>query len=247
MPFISINALLWVLCAVHVIRTGRPYYWFMIISVPVIGPVVYFVMELLPELSHDPGMHRATQRVLRRIDPERERKRIEQQLALADTPKNRLALAQESARIGDWVNASNLYQSCLNGIYANDPAIMLAFAAARFQLGDCANARRVLDDLIKANPKFTSHEGHLLYARVLEGLQDIDSARSEYEAVVRGYPGEEARAHYGLFLKAQGRPDEARHMFEQILARARLAPRHYRRAQKSWLDLAQAELKQLSA
>ena len=245
MPVISINALIWVLCVVHIIRTGRPFYWFMVISVPLIGPLVYFAVELLPEMSRDPGVHRATQKVLRKIDPERERKRIEHQLQIADTPKNRLALAQESLRMGDYVNASDLFQSCLTGIYAHDPLIMLGFAQARFGMGDFANARQLLEELIAKNPNFKSQQGHLLYARVLEGLKDTAAARAEYEAVVKGYAGEEARARFALFLKDQGRPDEARQLFEQMLARARLAPRHYRREQKQWLNLAHAELQAL--
>jgi hypothetical protein len=47
---------------------------------------------------------------------------------------------------------------------------------------------------------------------------------------------------YAQLLKAQGRQDEARKVAQDLLEEARIAPAHYRRAQKNWLDLAQRML-----
>jgi hypothetical protein len=53
------------------------------------------------------------------------------------------------------------------------------------------------------------------------------------------YPGAEAAARYAQLLKAQGQPDEARKVARELLEQARIAPAHYRKAQRSWLDMAQ--------
>ena len=53
------------------------------------------------------------------------------------------------------------------------------------------------------------------------------------------YPGAEAGARYAQLLKSQGQPDEARKVAQEMLEAARIAPEHYRRAQKEWLDIAE--------
>jgi len=40
-------------------------------------------------------------------------------------------------------------------------------------------------------------------------------------------------------LTSKGRTDEAQKIVRELLERARIAPAHYRRAQKTWLDAAQ--------
>ena len=242
MPILGIGAVIWALCAIHVVRTGRPYYWIAIISVPVIGPLAYFLLEMLPDLRRDPSVHRATSKVMKSFDPERQKRYLAERLEAADTPANRLALARECLELGDFANASDLFSSCLAGVYRDDPAILLGFAQARFGLRDYGNTLKVLDDLIAAHPDFRSHEGHFLYAKALEALGRQDDALREYAALVQGYPGEEARVRYGQLLKAAGRAGEARGVFETVLNRTRVAPAYYRREQQAWIEAAKREL-----
>ena len=40
-------------CAVHVVRTGRNYYWiYIVVFVPVVGMAAYFIAEMLPDLMN---------------------------------------------------------------------------------------------------------------------------------------------------------------------------------------------------
>jgi len=96
--------------------------------------------------------------------------------------------------------------------------------------------------LIAANPGFRSADGHLLFARTVEDTADAAEAIHEYEAVVQGYPGEEARARFGLLLKRQGEHARARDVFQEILDRSDAAPRYYQREQRDWIDVARREL-----
>jgi hypothetical protein len=116
---------------------------------------------------------------------------------------------------------------------------MLGIARAQFGKGDPAGARTTLDDLIRANPDFKSPEGHLLYARALESEGNTQKAIDEYRVLASSYPGAEAAVRYAQLLKSQGRADEAQKVAQELLEQAKIAPAHYRRAQKSWLDAAQ--------
>ena len=242
-PLLLLTYALQIACCVHVVRTGRPLYWvFILLVFPFLSVIVYFIAEILPDLRHNPSARRTVRNVRNRIDPERDRRDAAKLLKASDTPENRRRLAEESLRSGDYAHAAELYEQALKGLYASDPDLMLGLAKAQFGLGESAKARATLDALIAANPSFRSADGHLLYARAVEDTSDAAAAIHEYEAVVQGYPGEEARARFGLLLKRQGEHTRARNVFQEILDRSEAAPRYYQREQRDWIEVAKREL-----
>lgn len=246
MPLIGLSLVVTILCAVHVVRSGRPLYWIWLLLIgSYLAAAVYFFVAILPDLRNDPRSRKATAKVLDAIDPERQRRRIREQLELADTTDNRRALAEECLRLGDHRNAADLYRSILKGLYATDPLFMLGLAQAQAGDGDYAAARATLEALIKANPDFRSPDGHLLYARCLDELGEHDAALEEYEVLARSYPGEQARLRYANLLRRRERTGEAHAVLEDMLRRARVAPRYYRDKESEWLDAARRELADL--
>jgi len=244
MPVLLIvSVLLQFFCLVHMVRTGRPHWWLWVIVIgSYLGVAVYIFTQVLPELGNDPTSRRLVRNVRDRIDPERQRRHIAQQLDIADTVENRRRLAEESLRLGDHANAAELYQSVLKGIYATDPAFLLGLAKSQAGMHQYAAARDTLDTLIAANPQFRSDDGHFLYARCLEELGEHQRALEEYEVLASSYPGEEPRLRYGLLLQQLQRPADARRVFEDMLKRARAAPKYYRRKEQAFLDAAQKAL-----
>ncbi|HEU4665235.1 MAG TPA: tetratricopeptide repeat protein [Dokdonella sp.] len=232
-----------ILCAIHVVRSGRPLYWIWLLLIgSYLAVAVYVFIAVLPDLRNDPRSRTAARRVLETIDPERRRRAIRERLELADTTDNRRALAEECLRLGDCGNAAELYASVLEGMYATEPQFMLGLAQAQAGAGDFAAARATLDALIAANPAFRSADGHLLYARCLEELGEHDAALAEYEVLARSYPGEQARYRYANLLRRRDRAADARTVLQDMLKRARLAPRYYRRKEREWLDAAKRDL-----
>jgi hypothetical protein len=116
---------------------------------------------------------------------------------------------------------------------------MLGLAQAQFGKGDAAGARATLDELIRLNPDFRSPVGHLLYARALETEGNVHKALEEYRALANSYPGAEAAVRYAQLLQKQGERAEAQRVARELLEQARIAPGHYRRAQRTWLEAAQ--------
>lgn len=119
--------------------------------------------------------------------------------------------------------------------------ILLALAQAQFAASDYRAAIATLDYLREKNPSFRSADGHLIYARALEDSDATERALEEYAALVNYYPGAEARVRQAIFLKKLGRVDDARTLFDAVLSDARLAPKHFQRSQREWLDLAARE------
>ena len=60
MPYFGVTLAMEVLLIVHVIKTGRPYYWiYIVLLIPIAGAVAYILVEALPDLAQS----RAGQRV----------------------------------------------------------------------------------------------------------------------------------------------------------------------------------------
>ena len=241
-PILLLSILLQIGCGVHVVRTGRPLYWIFILLIgSYIGVLVYLLAQVLPDLQRSRGANRALGRVRDRIDPGRRTRAASRDLEIADTLDNRRRLAERRLADGDYAGAEALYREALRGLYATDPTLMLGLAQAQFHRGEPAAARDTLDALIAANPTFRSHDGHLLYARAVEACDDFDAAAEEYEALVQDYPGEEPRVRYAGLLQRHGRQDKAQALYAETLRRVDLAPAHYRREQREWVDIARRE------
>jgi hypothetical protein len=130
MPVLIILELgLQMLCAAHVVRTHRPYYWiFIILAFPLLGSIAYAVAEILPEFLHS----KQARNVVKLIDPDRDYRTLVEQLDTADTADNRRALAEECLRRGEAERAVLLYEASLTGAHKDDPTLMFGLARALF-------------------------------------------------------------------------------------------------------------------
>ena len=78
-----------------------------------------------------------------------------------------------------------------------------------------------------------------LYHVALESEGNIQKALEEYRVVVGSFPGAEAAVRYAQLLKEQGQREESQKVVRELLQQARIAPGHYRRAQREWLEAAE--------
>ncbi|GMU44232.1 MAG: tetratricopeptide repeat protein [Xanthomonadales bacterium] len=240
----GLSVLLQFLCLVHMVRSGRPYWWTWIIVVgSFLGVGVYLLTQVLPDLQQNPHARRAARGLHRRLDPTRELRRLRDELARADTVQNRLQLAGEFSQLGEHAEAEGILRECLKGLHASDADILLALAQAQFAQGKAEATVATLNALKAANPDFRSADGHLLYARALEALDRAQDALAEYAVLDDSYPGEEARVRMAELLCKLGRDEQARALLEKALARVRIAPPYYRKAQREWIARAQRMLK----
>lgn len=244
MPYFGVLMLLaQILCAAHVVRTGRPYYWiFIIVFLPIVGMGAYFLVEMLPEIAGSRPARHAAQGFVRTLDPGRNLRDAARQVQIAPTARNKAALAAAYLDAGQADEAVALYREVLTGIHATDPALMLGLARALFASGDAAQTRSVLEELRRADPGYTSPEGHLLYARSLEQQGATDAALFEYHTLKAYYPGQEARCRYAMLLARTGRDADAHEIFTEICQAVELGPRHQYREQREWYDLAKRGL-----
>jgi hypothetical protein len=235
-----LSILIQVLLVVHCIKTGRNTIWiWVLVLLPLAGPVAYIAVELLPEVLGGRTAKRTARNMKKMLDPQADLRRYESEARVGSNVASIQRYAEELGRQGKHDESIAQFRKALTGLYEHDPNLMLGVARAQFAKGDAPAARQTLDELIQHNPDFRSPEGHLLYARALETEGNATKALEEYKALEHGYPGAEAAVRYAQLLKAQGQADESRKVAQDVLDEARVAPAHYRRAQKDWLDIAE--------
>ncbi|MCH8335747.1 MAG: tetratricopeptide repeat protein [Proteobacteria bacterium] len=232
---------------VHVLRSGRNMYWvFILLIAPGIGGLAYFIVELLPDLMNNRRARSAVRGITRTLNPGADLRQRQREHKLSGSIDAVRHLAGELVESGRNVEAIEHYESVLSGLYEHDPNLMLGLASAQFGNEQYEDARKTLDLLIKKNPDFKSPDGHLLYAQAIEACGDDEKALAEYKAVVVYYAGAEARLRYGLMLEKLCSEVAALAEFEEIIAAADLAPRHYRKTQREWISEAKDGIKRLA-
>jgi len=243
MPLIALTAIIQLCFVVHVIRSGRPYYWAVIImSFPVVGCVAYYFVEIFPNSREHRTARRAAASVARALQPDAEFKRRMEEVETCGSVDNKAALAEECLRLGFTADAVRLYEGCLAGPHANDPQLLFGLAQARFADGQFERAGETLSHLHSAHPAFKAQESRLLHARILEGRGREEDALREYEHLVEIYVGLEAKVRYGQLLRRLGYETQARSVFQGVVDYARRAHITHD-AEREWLGVARRSLR----
>jgi hypothetical protein len=240
MPFLAaIPVILDLLCVIHIYRTGRPQWWYLVIvGFPVFGALAYLFLEVLPHA----GGTRIARRVIKVIDPGVDLKARIREVERCGSIANKAALADELISSGQFDDAIDLYKSCLVGLHADQPSLVFGLAEAYFYKRDVDHAVATLDRVIELDPWFRSGEAKLLRARALAGLGRDEEALAQYEAILEHFPGEEARCRYASLLARLGRLDQAGKVLAEAEKRASLNGRQYTSNNREWLAGARKDI-----
>jgi len=244
MPLIVLTFIIQCCFIYHVFKTGRPAWWaFVILSAPVVGCVVYYLVEVFPGSREHHAAHRASRQISRALNPDRELRHCLEAVDVAPTVENKVALAREWLRHEQPHNAIGLYREARTGPHANDADLALGLATAYLAAGDYLEARHLTEWLRTDQPKFREHDVALVYARAMEGLGEETAALDEYEHLAAAAVGLEAKIRHGQLLKRLGYATHARSVFEEALAHARRFNLKHEEEQ-AWVSVAKKELAQ---
>jgi len=236
----------------HVIRNGRSPMW--IIGMGLASFVnffalialwlAYLVMAVIPDFMNSHGMRSFAGSVAKAADPGRGYREKKRQVEMVGSVDAKRGLAEESVKRGLYSEAIELYESAMQGpLGASDPTLLKGLAKARLLSGQGAEAESLFEQLKAIDPVAFDADAELDYARALALQGKNDAAVAQYEKVVARYPGEEARARFGLLLEELGQTARAQALFAEILASVKGAPSYYRSRQREWTAIAKSHLK----
>jgi hypothetical protein len=239
MPIIGVlEIILQAYFAVHAGRTGRYGWIFIILFFPLLGSIIYFFVEYLPEIRTTSAIKKS-----RISNRPKSIKLLQRELEITDSPKNRLNLAEAYFYSGRYQAAIELLEKSLTGIHENDLSIIEGLIHSHFQNGTYDKAIEYLDRYESINESSFQSNLRLLRAKAYEAKGDLRKAMAEYKSIVNTYTGEEARCRYAVLLKQQGYIEKAKEMFAIILKNADLYPKQYATYEKEWVKIAKSEIR----
>ncbi len=237
----ALEVALKIFCIVHVIRNDRSYLWIMLILfLPFFGSAIYFGMEILPDLRAGGRRGGASFKIPQ--TSARTIAKLREQLEFSNTTKNRTQLAQALAAAKRFPEALDTLNECLQGVFKDDPLLTYERAQVYFAAGRYEDALADLTRLDEVRSKHALPDRLLLGARCHEALGNDDLALRIYDEAVSLGSGEEARSRKAQFLHKTGRTEEARQLFQEIIAHAKHGDRHYRRLNGEWIKTAKAHM-----
>jgi hypothetical protein len=224
--------------AVHAMRTGRPWYWVMILlSFPLLGSAIYFFVEYMPDMKYSRGGRKVIKAVNDAIDPNRALREAEANFERAPTAAHRGALAAALSDLGRHDEAIKHYDEAASGSYANDQHFVRGLASTSLLGGHWRNARESYERLFALGGDIRQPDDDLGYAYALAQLNDV-GANHAFKQAVATSNGPVARCRYAQYLEGQGRSREARELYEAVVKEGRLAPKHTQDLHKAWYKLA---------
>jgi hypothetical protein len=249
MPFIGGAIVLLVLCGIHCIVYKKHIVWLLILVMfPLLGPLAYILIEILIPFGQRRELKAARERIVERIDPEREIRAAREALDMADTVANRTRFADALAAQGRWPDAIVQYeQADAKTPAAADRTIRLRLATACFEAGRSARARELLDTLPDSASQIEQDKIALLRARLLEEAGESEQALAVYAEIGERMAGAEAQCRRAALLIALGRRGEAVQPLADAERRARHMDPYLRAKDAQMYDWAAETLAELRA
>jgi hypothetical protein len=233
-----------VFCLIHVFKTGREWWWALIILFfHLIGPLIYLIVEVLPDLRAGRGLFSGSGlRASPPASPQSNLKQLEKQVEEAPTVDNRRRLAEAHFDLEHYRKAAEIYRDCLSGPYEDDPTMRWMLAQAEFEIGNHEATLELLDKLDEQGYRDYKNERALLRAKALAAQGERDLAIRTLRPVVSILSGQEARYYLGKWLLQEGEAEEGRKLLEEVKASGGNYSGVMRKRQQKWIDKAREAL-----
>ena len=172
------------LLIIHMIKRNKPFVWlWLIVFLPYIGGLVYFIMEVLPELIHSQSVSNMGTALDGRFRPNRKIENLEHLVKRQGTITNIVQLADAYSEAGNYEKAVELYKSCLQGPYEHDGEIQFKIVNSLFRAGNISFAQEALK-IFKEYNEISNQEQAIIEILVNQDfakLQDIFDNTSNFE------------------------------------------------------------------
>jgi hypothetical protein len=240
---IGIPILIQALLIIHVIKNGKSTFWiYILIFLPAAGGIAYFFVEVLPDLRTGHHVARVGDKIASSVDPGRNIRRLEAELAASDTFENRKKLSAACFQAGDTDRAEILARECLSGVFRNDREILTLLASILTEKGRFSDSLEIQQKLKTLYGYPDRGDDAVLYGKTLAGAGDPSGAEEAYrKGSVTGSPFEALCLLADLYDN-QGKTEEARSARETVVRKWEKLPRNRKKEERYWVRKAKEVL-----
>ncbi len=239
LPVFGLSLIVSILLCVHVVRTGRELFWLWIILIfQPFGAIIYLAAIVIPEMIRGPTARKLGQAARETLDPARDYREAKAAYDLAPTVHNQMRLAAAASELGRHDEAEALYREAMQGVHADDPALLLGRAKALLELGRASEALPLLERLREDGKQAETPQAMLAFARAYEALGRNEDAEAAFNFAAPRFPGLEAIARQAAFLARTGRRADAEDALVEIDKRLSRTNAVFRKEGRAWRDFA---------
>ena len=222
-------------CVVHLLRTGRPYWWlWLIFAIPLIGVAAYLYVEVRPTWGK-----LDFESILWRLKSPAQRIAIlGDRLEESNTVKNRLALAAELHEAGQFDRECEVLDGGLRGAFKDDVTLLLKLAEAHLEAGRAAEAQQIVQQVVPPRSPDVQLQHALLKARTLARIGQPAEAEPLLVELVNRKKSEAPRYYYAEFLIDQKRRGDGVAILQDILRQYRRGTVVWRHQERRWFSAA---------
>jgi len=227
-------------CIIHVIRTGRPYWWiWLIFGIPLVGLAAYLYLEVRPTVGK-----LGIQSLLWRLKSSKERIAIRrEQLEESNTVRNRLALADELHDAARYDDECDVLADGLRGAFKDDATLLMRLAQAHLEADRAARAQEIITKTVPERSADSQQQYAILAARIQSRTGRGDEAERTMRDMGAKRKSEAPRYYLAEYLLRKGRRDEAQAILSDILRDYRRGTVVWRFQERKWYYAAKKLLK----
>lgn len=229
-----------IFCIVHVVRTGRPYWWiWIILAGSFIGVAAYLIVEVRPSFGKLDWqalwwrLKSSAQRIAHRRE----------QLEYAPTVKNRFLLAEELHNAGQLDEECEVLAGGLQGAFKDDAETLLRLSQAHLEAGRVDEAAKIYARITPDRSSEFQGRYKLQQARLLGAKGENIKAETMFQDLLKQRRSEAPRYYLAEFLIATRRGPEGTKILRDILYQYRHGTRVWRHQESQWYFAAKRALR----
>lgn len=200
-------------CIYHAHKNNTLQRWFFIILfLPFIGSLIYLYTHFYSKRN----IENLSEGMKSVFNTNYQIEKLEKERRVADTVVNRSRLADEYVNVGRVDEAAALYQTCLEGLNADDPDILLKMLKVSFLQKNYLKAIECGDKL-KEEHTFRNAEERVAYAWSLFKNGDVAAAELNFKAMDARFSNYMHRMEFSKFLKETNNPTASKALLTELI------------------------------
>ncbi|MDX2068411.1 MAG: PLDc N-terminal domain-containing protein [Haliscomenobacter sp.] len=205
--------LLQAFCLYHAYRNNTHQKWlWLIIFIPLIGCLIY----LYDNFASRRNLEDVQEGVKNLVNSNYQINKLEKEIKYAPTITNKVKLADAYVQHQRFAEAIPLYQSCLQGLYADDPHLIKKLLRVLYLNKDYAAAIECGQKLLQEK-SFQHDEARIAYAWSCFYAGKVEEAEVNFSAMDLQFTNFPHRVEFYKFLIEIKRVDEAKEKLETLM------------------------------